>query len=531
MAGQRRKLVEWSPHWPERFAIGSADLRLYEISVEGKTSRKKRNINLISVNSDVQSLKCFQWSPDVTLSNAVAAGLPSGKVVLATFSEPGGGGGGVVKEFVPRNSRPCSAVAWNPVYQNHLAAALGKVRCDFSTLVWDVHQIGPSPTMTEGGAETVMRPMGELNMSEATVALAWVPGQPSCLATGTGARWLRIYDLRSSDATARKSVLAHSKGVYGVSFDPFHDRRLATFSDDGDIKVWDVRKLRDPLFTIHTGGKSVMQIAWCPTRSGILASIAKDDRFVKLWDTKDSSIHIASESSDAATSPEPLREFSRPCRSYEATEAVSWVSWHPTREYRLLTVSTSGFVEVVPLHESIPISWSACDDVCFAYGRQLIAAESTSTRILPGEQDISYIMKHRAQGGYSMDMEKNRKLMDTLGDGELKAAWTWLASMTAKTERAGHHTFPGILSLLTATDASKTTLTNESTPSRTTPSSSSVHDTGARTLSPHRRLCLRMCGWEGSPSNDVIAQYCPLCNVVVICALVLCCDMWWICGI
>eukprot|EP01087_Luapelamoeba_hula_P013118 TRINITY_DN3732_c0_g1_i2.p1 TRINITY_DN3732_c0_g1~~TRINITY_DN3732_c0_g1_i2.p1 ORF type:complete len:413 (-),score=28.33 TRINITY_DN3732_c0_g1_i2:184-1422(-) len=382
MAGQRRKLVEWSPHWPERFAIGSADLRLYEISVEGKTSRKKRNINLISVNSDVQSLKCFQWSPDVTLSNAVAAGLPSGKVVLATFSEPGGGGGGVVKEFVPRNSRPCSAVAWNPVYQNHLAAALGKVRCDFSTLVWDVHQIGPSPTMTEGGAETVMRPMGELNMSEATVALAWVPGQPSCLATGTGARWLRIYDLRSSDATARKSVLAHSKGVYGVSFDPFHDRRLATFSDDGDIKVWDVRKLRDPLFTIHTGGKSVMQIAWCPTRSGILASIAKDDRFVKLWDTKDSSIHIASESSDAATSPEPLREFSRPCRcnflrtfahtthhtphtthhtphtthhtphttqcktAYEATEAVSWVSWHPTREYRLLTVSTSGFVEV-----------------------------------------------------------------------------------------------------------------------------------------------------------------------------------------
>ena len=59
-----------------------------------------------------------------------------------------------------------------------------------------------------------MRPMGEVNMSEATVALAWVPGQPSCLATGTGAKWLRIYDLRASDLSARKSVLAHSKVSY-----------------------------------------------------------------------------------------------------------------------------------------------------------------------------------------------------------------------------------------------------------------------------------------------------------------------------
>jgi len=240
-------------------------------------------------------------------------------VVLTSFREgptTNSSSSQVSKEFIPRNSRPCNAIAWNPVYKNQLAAGLGKVRCDFSTLVWDVHQIGrkirwiilnywlfiisPGPAITtasaraSGGeitlkaAETVMRPMGEVNMSEATVALAWVPGQPSCLATGTGAKWLRIYDLRASDLSARKSVLAHSK-VYYYFFTVKHAhitvfcknrvymgwRSILSTTKDyphfqmmvntttrsppcqqhtyffpsltGIVKVWDIRKLREPI--------------------------------------------------------------------------------------------------------------------------------------------------------------------------------------------------------------------------------------------------------------------------------------------
>ncbi len=44
-------------------------------------------------------------------------------------------------------------------------------------------------------AETVVEPLYEL-ATEGTFALAWLPGAPSCLAAGTGAKWLRIYDLR-----------------------------------------------------------------------------------------------------------------------------------------------------------------------------------------------------------------------------------------------------------------------------------------------------------------------------------------------
>lgn len=50
--------------------------------------------------------------------------------------------------------------------------------------------------LPQEAASTVTEPIHELANSETTLALAWVPNSPSCLAAGTGAKWLRIYDLR-----------------------------------------------------------------------------------------------------------------------------------------------------------------------------------------------------------------------------------------------------------------------------------------------------------------------------------------------
>ena len=73
--------------------------------------------------------------------------------------------------------------------------------------------------------------------------------------------------------------------MYGVTFDPFDDAHLATYSDDaeGIVKVWDVRKLKDnePLVSLAAGdeqgagvppgarlhggargGKALAQVGW-----------------------------------------------------------------------------------------------------------------------------------------------------------------------------------------------------------------------------------------------------------------------------
>lgn len=132
--------------------------------------------------------------------------------------------------------------------------------------------------------EKVEKPMRELANSEATMSLAWLPEDSFSLATGTGTKWMRIYDLRGlflislslshipililfvfgsifidycficddniclAPYRAPTSVVAHTKAVYGVTFDPSHPHRLATFSDDSVIKIWDIRKLKDPVY-------------------------------------------------------------------------------------------------------------------------------------------------------------------------------------------------------------------------------------------------------------------------------------------
>lgn len=50
--------------------------------------------------------------------------------------------------------------------------------------------------------------------------------------------------------------------------------------------------------------------------------------------------------------------------------------------------------------------------------------------------DISFVMKQKALNGYSMDIEKNKKLSDAFGTQELKVCWSWLASKSTA------HAFP-----------------------------------------------------------------------------------------
>jgi hypothetical protein len=97
----RKKIIQWSPHEPNCFVIGSNDLRLYEVksksvdaipinknsnaveSLQGNANTRDKVISLIGVNSEVQNLKCLEWSPeDVRL---IAVGLATGKVALANF--------------------------------------------------------------------------------------------------------------------------------------------------------------------------------------------------------------------------------------------------------------------------------------------------------------------------------------------------------------------------------------------------------------------------------------------------------------
>eukprot|EP00965_Chrysotila_dentata_P093593 3092762-Pleurochrysis_carterae.AAC.1 len=243
----------------------------------------------------------------------------------------------------------CCAVAWNSKRTEQIAAGLDKVRLDYGVLVWDIERqmsvrstfdtagrsLSPmAPRRAAGAAgstacrsdlsscmsfdisaagavDAVVTPLATLSNSEAAVALSWLPDDPHGLLVGTSFRWMRLYDVRTQHELF--AWRAHTKAVYGVTFDPFNEHRFITFSDDagGVVKGWDVRKMREggrqydgatlnSLFTINAaeavaetrggGGvygaasKGLLQVDWCPTRRGLLGTISDGLNGLLLWD-------------------------------------------------------------------------------------------------------------------------------------------------------------------------------------------------------------------------------------------------------
>lgn len=529
----KRTVVEWSPHDASLFAVGADNLRLFEISTSSSssggngsssapaasaqaTTQRKRSFRVVKINAKVAQLKCLEWYPFASKPLLIAAGTGSGKVVLSDFQDPRAR---AAREFLPKYSRPCHAVAWNRAAPNQLAAGFEKVRSDFCTLVWDLNTAagvagagangsaaaseaagngGSSEAMSDGegalessrsarksglssgggvgnvGGVSVgvgsggslaaanSKPVHELSNSEATLALSWVPLQPTCLATGTGFKWLRIYDLRSKSSPL--SVVAHNKGVLGVAFDEHRPNILATFSDSPQepVKVWDIRQLESstgPLLTIQQTSKNLSQVSWCPSKPGILVTASADEKWISLWD-------IASHETGAS---DVLR---KPFRRRYTSEALTSFSWQnvesrnqPRRSAasssknlvtaaafpnRLLTASVSGEIEDISVHDSMPVTMSSTGAIAFSCGKLLFGGipngpglgTATSSRLALDadigmnavvDDDISSQMYKLAKTGYSIVLSKNLKLFSdrTPRERQLRQLWLWVDQVEA----------------------------------------------------------------------------------------------------
>ncbi|DAZ99931.1 TPA: hypothetical protein N0F65_008738 [Lagenidium giganteum] len=517
---KQRMVVEWSPHDASLFAVGADNLRLFETTCTSHTSgangdldpsmttQRKRSFRLIKINSQVAQLKCMEWYPFDAKPMLIAAGTGSGKVTLSDFQETRTR---VVREFLPKYSRPCNAVAWNNALPNQIAAGFEKVRSDFCTLVWDINASAGASTISgaaldghhdddadNNGGNSMMlgvgshhrkgqlvpnsnarsfsrendKPMHELSNSEATVALSWVPLQPTCLAAGTGFKWLRIYDLRTK-ATAPMSVVAHNKAVLGVVFDHHRPHILATYTDGPQepVKIWDIRHLDSPvgpLASLHPTSKSLSQVSWCPSKPGILVTASTEDKWVSLWDVAQQEGANATDLGTAATTTQIKKPFKRRYTSDPLT-SFSWQYVNPSVQApfrdvnasvaaaafpnRLLTASTNGEIEDISVHDSMPISVSSHGAVAFSCGKLLFGGGIDSTPAsgrshshssgtgatattgdTDGDSDVSGEMYKLAKQGYSVVLAKCLKIFanpSTARARQLRGLWQWVDQVEA----------------------------------------------------------------------------------------------------
>nr|XP_033786917.1 GATOR complex protein MIOS isoform X1 [Geotrypetes seraphini] len=503
MSGSKPDIL-WAPHHMNRFVVCDSELSLYHIesAVSSSTELKAGSLQLseettatlLAINSDTPYMKCMAWYPKHDPECLLAVGQANGRVVLTGLGQDHNSKCKdlIGKEFVPKHARQCNTLAWNPLESNWLAAGLDKHRADFSVLIWDIsskytpdgtipmEKMRLSTTDTEAGL-VVTKPLYELGQNDACLSLCWLPRDQKLLLAGMH-RNLAIFDLRNTS----QKMFVNTKAVQGVTVDPhFHDRVASFF--EGQVAIWDLRKFEKPVLTLTEQPKPLTKVAWCPTRTGLLATLTRDSNIIRLYDMQHTPTPIGDE-----TEPTIIERSVQPCDN-----CIASFAWHPTSQNRMVVVTPNRSMSDFTVFERISLAWSPTTSLMWACGRHLYeCTEEGQASSL--EKDIATKMRLRSLSRYGLDTEQvwRNHLLAGDEDPQLKSLWYTLHFMKQYTEDVEQKptgnksplVYAGIKAIV------KSSLgTTES--SRHSWSGSDRQADVIRYLSEERCLALQLCGW------------------------------------
>ncbi|KAK9890772.1 hypothetical protein WA026_012117 [Henosepilachna vigintioctopunctata] len=412
--------IVWTPH-PDKFITWGSDICLYEVHPlknNINTNIKLCNTNganLISSNSNHPFIKCLDVHPKVDSDLLMAIGNLYGKVSLLSCGPSSGFDPQALtgKDLVPRHSRPCNAVLWNPVDNNVLAGCLDKYRSDHAVLLWDIIKFPPVnennaaklSMNTVQPAVELARPVAEYGISESAHSLGWFKSNSKQMVVGMNNKNIKLLDFRDPNKVVISNM---TKAVYGVCVDPHNDKHLASYLENQTF-IWDIRNFEKPIITL-THLKPVVKIEWCPTKYNLLGTLQKDSSCIILYDIQRTLV------GNEEIEPSVLERSVLPGSPHNITS----FSWHRSDESRFLTIALSGSIIDYTVFDRITLNWGATSSVVWTYGCKTM--KYIQDNIL---NDISYKIKKRAKLEYGLKDEfwKNSDIAD---DDMLSNVWNWL---------------------------------------------------------------------------------------------------------
>ncbi|XP_030677993.1 GATOR complex protein MIOS isoform X4 [Nomascus leucogenys] len=438
MSGTKPDIL-WAPHQVDRFVVCDSELSLYHVESTVNSELKAGSLRLsedsaatlLSINSDTPYMKCVAWYLNYDPECLLAVGQANGRVVLTSLGQDHNSKFKdlIGKEFVPKHARQCNTLAWNPLDSNWLAAGLDKHRADFSVLIWDIcskytPDIVPMEKVKLSAGETettllVTKPLYELGQNDACLSLCWLPRDQKLLLAGMH-RNLAIFDLRNTS----QKMFVNTKAVQGVTVDPYFHDRVASFYE-GQVAIWDLRKFEKPVLTLTEQPKPLTKVAWCPTRTGLLATLTRDSNIIRLYDMQHTPTPIGDE-----TEPTIIERSVQPCDNYIASFA-----WHPTSQNRMIVLTPNRTMSDFTVFERISLAWSPITSLMWACGRHLYeCTEEENDNSL--EKDIATKMRLRALSRYGLDTEHvwRNHILAGNEDPQLKSLWYTLHFMKQYTE-------------------------------------------------------------------------------------------------
>ncbi|XP_076136788.1 GATOR2 complex protein MIOS isoform X1 [Alosa pseudoharengus] len=512
MSGSKPDIL-WSPHHVDRYVICDSELSLYRIGSIGSAEPKAGTLplsqetaaTLLAINSDTPYMKCVAWYPKHEPECLLAVGQANGRVVLTSLGQsPNSKCKELMgREFVPKHARQCNTLAWNPWDSNWLAAGLDKHRADFSVLIWDIsskyapdiavpmEKIRLSSAGDTDSGLVVTKPLYELGQNDACLSLCWLPRDQKLLLAGMH-RNLAIFDLRN---TSQKTFV-NTKAIQGVTVDPHFHERVASFFE-GQVAIWDLRKFEKPVLTLTEQPKPLTKVAWCPTRTGLLATLTRDSNVVRLYDMQHAPTPIGDE-----TEPTIIERSVQPCSD---NSVISSFAWHPSAQNRMVVVSPNRAMTDFTVFERISLAWGSTTSLMWACGRHLYeCAEGEGAA--EKDRDIATKMRQRAQNGYGHDTVQvwRNHVLAGGDDPQLKSLWYTLYFMKQYTEDLEQKQQGPKQSLIYSGIKNIVKSSSGTTENRRCWRGSDRQTDVARYQSEERSLALRLCGWIGrGPEVDV----------------------------
>ncbi|XP_021955257.1 GATOR complex protein MIOS isoform X2 [Folsomia candida] len=426
--------LQWSPKRSDHLVIWSQDITLYQIEeCGGDEALRQGSIRLSDTKAAAYLAKItdFPYSKVVEIypgdvEGLIACGLVNGKIALTSFLNPANN-----KEIAPKHPRQVLSVQWNKLQPNLLAAGFEKARSDHAVAVWDVTTIGskqqPNGSSNANPMEDV-HPLVELGINETASSLSWV--LPKSILIGMNGKHIKLFDLR--DSQPKLGNTTSTKAVNGISVDTLCHNRVVSYAENQAF-VWDMRNFEKP-FVVLNHSKPISKVAWCPTRSGLLACLEKDSTFLTLHDVHHAAL---SEEGDPAVLERRLYPaYSEDvCNPNCASPPLCSFAWHCSDENLITTCTPKGVLWNSVVFERMTLNWSSTSKFGWSNGKKTILYIDNTDKLYTFLDDISVKMRQRAIDGYGLKTTLRENGMVVQDSETTRNIWLWLDYCKALTEK------------------------------------------------------------------------------------------------